>query len=108
MFKTANFPPKIPCSSAVLTLIRPAGFTVYSYAHCYTYSRSYSFTLLFFVIQGVNFSIPGTGGAECVAFIPDWQKACETLFALAVSFCFTYAGWRKVKVDTKPQQYGES
>jgi len=56
-------------------------------------------------VKGVNFSIPGTGGAECVAFIPDWQKACETLFALAVSFCFTYAGWRKVKVDTKPQQY---
>ena len=59
-----------------------------------------------FVLQGVNFSIAGTGGPECVAFIPNWQKVFETIFALFISFLFTYVGWKNIVLDTKPHDYG--
>lgn len=38
-----------------------------------------------FLHDGVNFSIPGTGGDDCVAFIPATQKLVETCAAIALA-----------------------
>ncbi|XP_067943941.1 transmembrane protein 164-like [Watersipora subatra] len=56
-------------------------------------------------VKGVNFSIPGTGGAECVAFIPTSQKIAETIFALFISFTFTFVGWSNISTDMDLHHY---
>ena len=60
------------------------------------------------VLQGVNFSLAGTGGPECVAFIPFWQKIVETLIALSISFSFTYVAGKRLTIDVPHKAYGMS
>ncbi|KAF6019299.1 hypothetical protein EB796_022388 [Bugula neritina] len=57
-------------------------------------------------VGGVNFSIAGTGGPECVAFIPYWQKVWETLLALVISFSFTYGGWSQISKGPEAKLIG--
>ncbi|CAD5229467.1 unnamed protein product [Bursaphelenchus okinawaensis] len=44
-----------------------------------------------FTLGGVNHSIPGNGGPDCLNYIPLWQRALETLVIVPLSFYGLYA-----------------
>uniref|UniRef100_A0AC34GKJ2 Uncharacterized protein n=1 Tax=Panagrolaimus sp. ES5 TaxID=591445 RepID=A0AC34GKJ2_9BILA len=49
-------------------------------------------------VKGVDYSIDGNGGPDCVQFIPLWQRLCETLVFVplgiyCISLAWDYLEW---------------
>uniref|UniRef100_A0A915EC16 Transmembrane protein 164 n=1 Tax=Ditylenchus dipsaci TaxID=166011 RepID=A0A915EC16_9BILA len=55
-------------------------------------------------LSGVNFSLAGNGGPECIDYIPPWQRWLETLIFSSVSFYGIYCSIGNLEFgSTTPQ-----
>lgn len=45
---------------------------------------------------GVNHSLPGNGGIDCINFIPYWQKIIETCFVTLLGLCEMFYAYRHI------------
>uniref|UniRef100_A0A914XXR4 Transmembrane protein 164 n=1 Tax=Panagrolaimus superbus TaxID=310955 RepID=A0A914XXR4_9BILA len=69
-------------------------------------------------VKGVDYSIDGNGGPECVQFIPLWQRLCETLVFVplgiyCISLAWDYLEWpqetrNETRIETEEKVYSES
>lgn len=59
--------------------------------------------LVDWLIGGVDSSIAGNGGKECVAFLDVRRRIIESVVALAIGFAYIWVGWSKLKVPALPK-----
>ncbi|KAI6173242.1 hypothetical protein M3Y98_01060900 [Aphelenchoides besseyi] len=59
-----------------------------------------------FTLAGVNHSIPGNGGHDCVNFLPHWQKIVETAFFVPLSLYAVYVTISHLEYPNKTKENG--
>jgi hypothetical protein len=65
-------------------------------------------------VKGVDYSIDGNGGPECVNFIPLWQRLCETLIFVplgiyCISLAWDYLEWpQEIAINNKQRDETEN
>jgi len=52
--------------------------------------------------EGVDHSLPGNGGQDCVDFIPTWQKLSESTLACIFAACCMKYAYKRVTLPEKP------
>ncbi|KAG1692301.1 Transmembrane protein 164 [Nymphon striatum] len=95
ILKFKNYEPKISTEQAGVFLCKLLMMTLLS--------RYRLENLKDWLIGGVDSSIAGNGGEECVAYLGIRRRIIETLFGVSIGLLYIYMGWSKLKVPALPK-----